>query len=177
MAEFYIGQIIFTSFNFAPRGFLLCDGSTLNIQQYAALHSLIRTLYGGDGKTTFKLPDLRGRTVLSMGRSTANGSLYLPGQAGGAEGVVLTAAQLPAHRHDINVSSAAGTVGVARGIPSSTGGPSKTNMYADPTANSTVTLGSATVSTTGANAAHSNMQPFLVINAAICAVGLYPPRD
>lgn len=177
MSDFYVGQIIFAAFNYAPRGFMLCNGATLNIQQYTALYSLITTKYGGDGKTTFQLPDLRGRTVLSMGQSTANSTYYIPGQNGGTEGVILTAAQLPAHLHSINTSTAAGTVGVIKGIPSSTGGPAKTNMYAAPTANSTVALNSLAITATGGGTAHPNMQPFQVINAAICVTGLYPARN
>ncbi|WP_445681331.1 phage tail protein [Radicibacter daui] len=183
MSEPYVGQIIFTSFNYAPQGYALCDGSTLTITQNQALYSLISKNYGGDGVTTFKLPDLRGRVAVGMGVSPVSGASYPIAQYGGAEGVALTAAQLPAHSHGVNVSSNVGSIAAASNVPSTTGkrpnpgSPDPTTMYAGATsASQLVALDGRTVSDTGGGAAHNNMQPFQVASAAIALTGYYPQR-
>jgi microcystin-dependent protein len=178
MSDFFVGQIIFAAFDFAPSGFMLCNGATLLINQNAALYSLIGTRFGGDGKVNFQLPDLRGRTFMGMGISTQTGTNYPIAQSAGAEAVVLTAAQLPAHQHSLNASTAAGTTRPGNGVPSSTApvsGGTSTNMYAVPGA--TVALNAVSVTNTGGGAGHPNVQPFLVVNAAICVNGLYPARN
>jgi microcystin-dependent protein len=181
MSEPYVGQILFTAFSYAPTGYALCNGALLTIQQNQALYSLITTTYGGDGKTNFNLPDLRGRVAVGTGVSSVSGASYAMGQYGGAEGVTLTAAQLPVHSHVVNVASAAGTVAASSNIPSKTG-PNKTNpnpttMYAAATlALQLVAMDSRAVSDIGGGGAHNNMQPFQVASAMIALTGYYPQR-
>lgn len=179
MSEPYVGQILFGAFGFAPTGYALCDGATMNVQQNAALYSLITTTYGGDAKTTFKLPDLRGRVVMGQGVSPVSGAVYQTGQYGGAEGVVLTAAQLPAHTHLINATTNAGTTPIPKNIPAKTvantaPGSVATTMYAP--AATLVTLSPLSISDVGGGGAHPNMQPFQVANAIIAITGYYPQR-
>lgn len=187
MSEPYIGQIIFGAFGFAPRGYALCDGATLLINQNQALYSLISHTYGGDGQNNFKLPDLRGRVAMGFGLSPESGTVYPIGQYGGNETVALTAEQLPPHSHHVGVSNKAGTVPASSNIPAQTAPNSATStatkMYG-PVSNDSqlVRMADQTISHTGggavdgAAAAHSNMQPFVVASAAIALSGTYPSR-
>ncbi len=101
MSEPYIGEIQLFAFSYAPEGWMLCQGQTLNIRQYAALYAVVGTMYGGDGISTFMLPDLRGRAALEWGPVTATTSAYKQGATAGAETVGLTAATIPAHTHPV----------------------------------------------------------------------------
>jgi microcystin-dependent protein len=169
--EPFVGEIKICAFSFAPRGWAKCDGSTMQINQNAALYSLLGTTYGGDGKTTFCLPDLRGRAPLHRNPVVAN---FQQGKSLGAETVTLTAANLPQHTHAFSVSSASGT--------KQSGGTANANVLAATGANlygaaSTLTaLGGAACGPGGASAPHANMQPSLVLNFIIATSGLYPPR-
>lgn len=169
MSDPFLGEIRALSFNWAPDGWALCDGATLLIQQNTALYSLLGIQFGGDGKTNFKLPDMRGRIPLCSQYASNQG------KAGGAESVALTAAQTPPHNHLMQAVTAAGN----QVSP-------KANFYAlaqtspgDPIygpASSTVALDSGTISPAGTGGAHNNMQPFQVINYCISLRGIYPPR-
>jgi microcystin-dependent protein len=179
MTEPYVGQILFGAFNFAPAGYALCDGATMTIQQNAALASLLGSTFGGDNRTFFKLPDLRGRVAVGQGVSPVSGAVYTTGTCGGAEAVTLTAAQLPAHSHQINATTKAGTVPFPNNIPATTvantaTGSVATTMYAP--AATLVSLNSLSISDVGGGGAHPNMQPFQVANAIIAVTGLYPQR-
>lgn len=179
----YLGTIVPFIGNYAPQDWAICDGSTLQIAQNAALYSLLGTTYGGDGKTTFKLPDLRGR--VSVGANSAN-TAYVLGKTGGSETVALTTTQMPAHNHNINVNAtqvpstshtaqpSGNTVIGTPQLPGRT--PVNVAIY-DTTPNSKVQLNSLAISQTGSGVGHDNMQPFLVMNYLICISGLYPPRD
>ena len=171
--EYYIGQIMAVAFNFAPKGWALCNGQLLPINQNQALYSLLGTTYGGDGKTQFALPDLRGRVI--------TGAWPRPGQRGGAEAVALTASQMPTHAHAFPASGAVapipgrGTTALpAQGNQFGTAGGSG-KIYDTPTA--MVAL-AGNVQNAGGSMPHNNMQPFLVLNFIIALQGgLYPPRS
>jgi len=177
MSEPYIGQILCAGFGFAPTGYALCNGASMAILQNQALYSLLGTTYGGDGKNTFNLPDLRGRTFLGVGASPISGTVYARGQTGGVETVTVTDAQSPGHQHNVVASSTPGTVNITGNIYSSVG-PSQSRptypLYAVP--QTVVPLANA-VTTAGANQPHTNMQPFLVMNFAIATMGYYPQRS
>lgn len=156
----FIGQIILFAGNFAPEGWLLCDGSTLPIPAYTALYSVIGTTYGGDGSRTFNLPDLRGRFPTQQG--SGNGlSAHSLGEAGGAETVTLTVNNLPAHTHSI-----AGATGAASG----------TLKAIDTRATAAKVLDPDEVQPTGGNAPFQTLSPFLALNFIICVNGTYPMR-
>ncbi len=175
MAEPFLGEIKLFSYSRIPTGWHVCDGSTLNIQQNAALYSLIGVTYGGDARTTFKLPDLRGRVVVgAYGAPTK--APYGLGYADGSNAVALTMANMPLHDHEIQVSSAPGTDGpVTDTIYAQVAHPSPVNLYG-PMSNPPVPIDPSTVQSTGAGAAHDNMQPFQALVYCIATSGDYPPR-
>lgn len=172
MADPFLSEIRIFSFNFAPRGWALCNGQILNINQNNALYSLLSTMYGGDGKTTFALPDLRGRVAKQISSSIPQGRL------GGSESVTLTVNQIPAHTHTVVGTSVAATSPIADGlIPAvaSTRRGNIPNLYT--TAGNMVPLNPATVDAAGNSAQHNNCQPSLVLNFCIATTGIYPPRS
>ncbi|MEG3191235.1 phage tail protein [Lysobacter sp. D1-1-M9] len=176
MSEVFIGQIMPTAFNFAPRDFALCDGQLLSISQHQALYSLLGTQYGGDGKTTFALPDLRGRTPLGAGVSADpawNPPPTQMGQSAGAESVVLGASNLPPHTHVLQAVTAQGT---ARKPAGNLYGTNSTALYAA-ASGPQVSLEPSTVEPVGGNGAHENMQPFQVTSYCIALVGIFPSRN
>ena len=172
MSGYYMGQIFPLAFPFAPKNFALCAGQILAIQQNQALFSLLGTTYGGNGVTTFALPDLRGRAVLGFGnggQSTTN-----LGQVGGTETVTLISTQMPMHNHLVQATTVNGTTRNPNGA-----------IYASTTAalhttypgGSPVLLGPSTLDLTGGTQPHPNMQPYQVINFSIALVGIYPSRN
>lgn len=170
MSEQYLAEIRIVSFNFAPRGWALCNGQLLPIAQNQALFSLLGTTYGGDGRVNFALPDLRGRVPIHVDYQT--GQFPLGGRAG-SETVTLTTPQLPGHIHQLNGSNQAGTLATATGsyLPTS-----DVTAYAPPnTANATMVANE--VSNTGGSQGHNNMQPYLVLNIIIALTGIFPPRN
>lgn len=175
--DMYMGTIIAWPINFAPRGWMLCQGQILQIAQYSALFSLLGTTYGGDGRTTFALPDLRGRVPVGAGQGSGL-SNYQMGQIGGAETVTLTDAQMPAHTHAQPASTKAATVGQPG--PSTVPGAYEKergvyyNIYS-PQSDANTTLAPAGVA--GGSQPHSNMQPYIALNYIICVEGIYPTRD
>lgn len=166
MSEPFLGQIQPFAFNFPPRGWAECAGQTLPINQYQALFSLLGTYYGGDGRTTFGLPDLRGRASLGEGPG------YVIGSRAGEERHTLTTNEMPRHAHMWRGSSAAATVSTPTGrlLAASPG-----NVYAPGPAN--VTLSPRTISQTGGSQPHENMQPYLVVNFCIALQGIFPSRS
>lgn len=176
----FIGEIRAFTWAWAPTGWHLCDGSILQIKQYQALASLLGNMYGGDGKTTFGLPDLRGRTGMHFGVDI-NGTTYQQGAQGGAETVTLTTDQIPPHYHDVNAyTGKADRAAINGNFPAQ---PTATivtpaKIYAVPTEQSqTVTLVGSSVQTYGGGASHNNMQPFQVLNFCIATAGIWPPRQ
>lgn len=172
MSEVFLGQIMPVAFDFAPRDFALCDGQLMSIAQNSALFSLLGTQYGGDGRTTFALPDLRGRTPVGYGNSEL-GNIPI-GQAAGAETVTLTAAELPAHAHQSNGTTAVG------GLRNPTGalyGTSTATTYATAASGPQVPLNAQTVAPAGQGQPHENMQPFRTVNFCIALTGIFPSRN
>lgn len=171
--DFYLGQIGIYGFNFAPRGWALCDGALLPVSQNTALFSLVGTLYGGNGTTTFALPDLRSRTPIGAGPQT------VIGQVSGTENVTLTMAQMPMHGHAMAANDALATqppsveAFFAQGATSPSTGPALP-AYVAPAGN--VTLNQKTVSVAGGGAPHENIQPSLAVNFCIATTGIYPQR-
>ncbi|MGN6608171.1 MAG: phage tail protein [Jatrophihabitans sp.] len=163
MSTPFIGEIRMFGGNFAPVGWLFCQGQLLPIDQYDALFNLIGTTYGGDGQSTFALPDLQSRVPVHQG------SGYALGQTGGAEQVQLTASQIPQHTHGLRAASGPGTTA----SPSNAVWAGSTyDAYSDQTPDTA--MSAAAVSYTGGNQPHENMPPFLVINFIIATEGIYP---
>jgi microcystin-dependent protein len=172
MSQPYVGQILLVPYNFAPAGWMLCQGQVLPISEFSTLFQLIGTTYGGNGQTTFNLPDLRGRIPLHQG---SNGvSTYVVGQLGGLETVTVTVNQIPAHTHAAQASD--GTVGTAQDSPAGAYW-NKWPGAAYSTAGTNATLNAAAVSTVGGSQPHDNMPPFLVMNYIISLFGVFPSQN
>jgi microcystin-dependent protein len=170
-SEGFLGDIIMFGGNFAPRGWAFCDGSLLQIANNDALFSLIGTTYGGDGQTTFALPDLRSRVPVHMGQGPGL-SNYPLGQAGGAEQITLSPQQLANHTHAFLATTAVGTQGNPGGnLLANSQGP-QPYIQADPDNN----LNQNMLSPFGGSQPHSNLQPYQAINFVICLEGVYPTR-
>jgi microcystin-dependent protein len=172
MAQPYVGEIRLFAGNFAPAGWLNCNGALLPISEFETLFQLIGTTYGGDGQETFALPDLRGRVPIHQG--TGAGITYMIGQTGGVETVTLTAQQYPAHSHGLRASNA-----VASGAAGPTGvlAASTATMYGTTVAPSVAMAANAISGTAGAGSgfqAHENMAPFLTLTYIISLFGIYP---
>lgn len=168
----YIGQIMAFGGNYAPQGWALCDGRLLPISENDALFSLIGTTYGGDGQTTFALPDLRGRAALHQGQGPGLSS-YSLGQSGGAEAVTLTVGQLPSHSHPVQGNSGPGT------SPNPSGAVwagSPANVYTAGAA-ANAAMSATAVSASGGGQPHDNMLPFQTLNFCIALVGIYPSQS
>lgn len=177
MAEVYLGQVMITGFGFPQRGFALCNGQLMPINQNAALFSLLGTMYGGNGQTTFALPNLQGATPIHAGPSADPGwqpTPYTQGGPVGVENVTLLQNQMPAHSHLANASITAGTVKNPTGALY--GGSGSEAIYAA-SAGPQVTLAPQTIVNTGGNGAHNNMQPFRVLNFNIALNGIFPSRS
>ncbi len=170
MTQPYIGEIKIFGFNFAPRGWALCSGQLMAIQQNQALFSLIGTTYGGDGIRTFQLPNLQG--CAPMHRSNA----YSLGTYSGEENHTLTLPELPTHTHLVAAMPAAGTTASESNAvlaAAATG----SNMYTPAGGSTLVPLAAATVGTAGGSLPHSNQQPYLVLNSCIALQGVFPSRN
>lgn len=168
MSEPFIGEIKLFGFNYAPQGWALCNGQLLPINQNQALFSILGTTYGGNGQTTFALPDLRGRTPVHVG----NGVVL--GQSAGEENHTLTTNEMPQHTHQVTASGAAANQKAVTG-----------NIWADlgTTANPyspngpLTTMHPGSMTDAGGSQSHSNMQPYLALNFCIAIMGIYPTRN
>lgn len=186
-----IAQVMMFAGTFAPRSWSFCQGQLLAISTNQALFSVIGTTYGGNGQTTFALPDLRGRAPIGHGTGPGLTNRTI-GETGGSETVTLGVAEMPSHSHTAQSSGGSLTVQSAAanqsspgpnsyiGVPRSTGGVN-TQVYTD-SSDSPVQIngggaGDVTVGDTGGNTPHTNMQPFLAIPYVICLTGQYPARD
>lgn len=170
MAEPFLSEIRVVSFNFAPQGWALCNGQVLPITQNQALFSLLGTTYGGNGVTTFALPNLQGCAPLHWG-SGLGGDDYALGQTGGSANVTLTATEMPAHSHQAQGVSTSANIG-------SPAGSAWANSVSDPYSPSgNATMSAASVSSMGGAQPHPNLSPYLVLNFVIALQGIYPSRN
>jgi microcystin-dependent protein len=166
----FIGELRLLPYNFAPRGWALCNGQVMSISQNTALFSLLGTTYGGNGQTTFALPDLRGRTPMSSGQGPGLSS-YSLGEVGGAEAVTLNVNQMPAHGHQVNASSNDASSSQPEGnYPASVG----SGAYRSDTDG---TMNQGMVGASGGSQPHENRAPYLVLNWCIALEGIYPSRN
>jgi microcystin-dependent protein len=187
MSEPYLGDIKMVGFNFAPRGWAFCDGQILPINQNQSLYSLLGTTFGGDGRTSFALPDLRGRSGVHMGTGLGLSNINL-GERGGQETVALTPNEIPAHIHTatnthdlkvgvsnqgVNTDSPAGSVFAVGEEDVFRSGAANTTMDASSIAGQVTTINSDI----GGGQAHTNLPPYLVINHVIALQGLFPSRN
>ncbi|MCP3136615.1 phage tail protein [Pyxidicoccus xibeiensis] len=174
MSEPFIGQIMMFAGNFPPRGWQFCQGQILSIAQNTALFSILGTTYGGNGQTTFALPDLRGRYPMQPGQGPGLSPRTL-GEQGGSETVTLISTQMPAHNHTLNVSSQNGDtetpVGTVLAADSSA---TITNYRAAPIDG---TMNPASIGVAGGSQPHNNMSPYTCINFIIAMEGIYPSRN
>ncbi|WP_017328066.1 phage tail protein [Synechococcus sp. PCC 7336] len=171
MSEPFLAEVRMVGFNFAPRGWAFCDGQILPINQNQSLYSLLGTTYGGDGRTSFALPDLRGRTPIHVGAS--NGTSHRQGQKGGEETHTLSAAEMPQHRHTVEVSS---TLVNAQTPIGNTLGDNLSTPYA-PRSTNIANMASGVIANVGGGQGHENMQPYLAVNFCIALQGLFPSRN
>ncbi|MBH8567413.1 phage tail protein [Microvirga sp. STS02] len=181
MSTPYIGQVIAVGFNFAPVGYVACNGQLLQIAEYETLFTLIGTTYGGDGITTFAVPNMNGRLAVGAQGQGPGLSSYPLGTTVGTENVTLTTSQLPVHGHTANAPLQAVTTGTASAGP--VGKFPATSPIAKPyaaaaTAGATLSPQAltATLGVTGGSQPHSNLQPSLAMNFIISTEGIYPPQ-
>ena len=171
MSEPFVGEIRMFAGNFAPRGWALCDGQLLAVSQNDALFSLLGTIYGGDGRTTFALPDLRGRIPIHAG-SGPGLTLRRIGAKGGMENVTVTANQLPSHTHPLQGTDDLGNTPSPSGnVPARS-----TSVDAYIGAAPSTNLSTSAVTSVGGSQSHVNLQPFLCINFIVALFGIYPSR-
>lgn len=171
MSEPFVGEIRMFAGNFAPRGWAFCDGQLLAVSQNDALFSLLGTIYGGDGRTTFGLPDLRGRLPMHAGTGPGLPPRRL-GAKEGAENVTLTVNQLPSHSHPINATTnAAGGNSPQDGL---VGDSPSVDLFSESAPS--VGLSGNAVTAVGGNRPHTNLMPFLCVNFIIALFGIYPSR-
>lgn len=166
MSTPFLSEIKIVSFNFAPKGWALCNGQLLPINQNQALFSLLGTTYGGNGQTTFALPNLRGQVPTHMGQG------HTLGEQAGSTSVTLNQSQMPQHLHLMQASSQSGNqLTAANGVLANVAA----KIYNDP--NSLTTLAPNSVSNVGGSQPHNNMMPYLVLNFIIALQGIFPSRN
>jgi microcystin-dependent protein len=178
----FLADIALFPFNFPPTGWAFCNGQLLPISQNIALFSLIGTFYGGDGKSTFALPDLQGRCAVHTGQGQGLSERFL-GEQGGTEAVTLLISEIPVHTHSVQATLKTADTSVTAGVTANPIGnyptASATNLYSD-------TAGAGTmaplnvdvqVAPAGGSLPHNNMQPYLTINFCIAMQGIFPPRS
>ena len=166
MSEPFLSEIKIVSFNFPPKGWALCNGQLLPINQNQALFALLGTTYGGNGQTNFALPNIRGRVPIHMG----NG--HTLGEAAGSTSVTVNIQQLPTHTHAATGSSTDGNVPVPTGAILAR---TVNNIYNTPA--NLVTLNAGTITSVGGSQPHNNMMPYLVLNFIIALQGIFPSRN
>ena len=171
MSEPFLAEIRIVGFNFAPRGWAFCDGQILPINQNQSLYSLIGTTYGGDGRTSFALPDLRSRTPVHRGDG------YQLGRKTGAETVTLTAAEIAAHTHTVKAYNGPANAFSPQNALWAEDTSQVVASYRDPEAAHTTALRSGSITNGGGGQAHNNMQPYLTLSFCIALRGLFPSRN
>lgn len=171
MSDPYLGEIRLFGSNFNPAGWAFCDGSLLPIDQFDALFNLIGTTYGGDGVTTFALPDLRGRVPIHYGQGPGLSNNYVIGELGGVESVTLTTQQIPIHNHPVGAANGATGTTPASAVPAAVTAGAR---YYSGTPSSTVLMTQSGI--TGGSQPHDNMAPFLCVSFIICLFGTFPSQ-
>jgi microcystin-dependent protein len=171
MADPFVAEIRIFPFNFAPKGWAWCDGQLLPLSQNTALFSLLGTTYGGDGKSTFALPDIQGRTVMHPGQGPGL-SLHDLGETGGSETVTLLESEIPSHAHGVTASQPDGVERTPAGQLLATGMGISQYQTPGPLAN----LASAAIAPAGGDQPHNNLQPYLTFYFNIALQGVFPPR-
>lgn len=166
MAQPYVGEIRMFGGNFAPAGWMFCDGQLLPISEYETLFNLIGTTYGGDGQSTFALPDLRGRLPIHQG----NG--FALSETGGAEEITLTSSQIPAHTHPLLANSALGNVASPAGSVLAQSRTAGLDLYLEDVPS--VNMAATAIGSVGGSQPHTNMQPYLCVSFIISLFGIYP---
>ena len=171
MASVFIGQLMLVPYNFPPRGFAFCQGQLMSISQNTALFSLLGTYYGGDGRTTFGLPNLQGTCALSQGQGPGL-SPYDVGQTAGSENITVIATEVPPHNHTVMATTAADqSTPVNNGL-----GQPTTLMYSDATSGFTP-MTNQVLTIAGGSQPHNNMMPYQVLNWIIALLGVFPARS
>lgn len=167
MAQPYIGEIRLFAGNFAPAGWMFCEGQLLPISENETLFQLIGTTYGGDGQSTFALPDMRGRLPIHQG----NG--FILAETGGVEEITLTANQIPSHNHQMLASTQPATTSVPQGAVFAE---PEVDLYNDEGGTPDTALHAASIGAVGGNQPHTNMQPYLCVNYIISLFGIFPSQ-
>jgi len=173
MADPFVAEIRIFPFNFAPKGWAFCDGQILPISQNTALFSLLGTTYGGDGRSTFALPNLQGSAPMHPGQGPGL-SLHDLGETGGSETVTLLESEIPSHAHGLMAVSQPGDLADPTGrsvARASTGNPFQTVTNVN-----IVQMAAQTLAPTGGDQPHNNMMPYLTLNFCIALQGVFPPR-
>ncbi len=175
MSEPFVGEIRMFAGNFAPEGWALCDGQLLAVNQHDALFSLLGTIYGGDGRTTFGLPDMRGRLPIHQGQGPGLSDRRI-GQKVGTENVALTWNQNPSHNHTL-ASNASAANASSRNPGGNLVARAKGDIYQEAVGASLVNMNAQSTSSTGGGQSHNNVQPFLCVNFIIALQGVFPSRS
>jgi microcystin-dependent protein len=165
----FVAEVRIVGFNFAPRGWAFCDGQILPLSQNTALFSLLGTIYGGNGASTFALPNLQGKAPMQQGQRPGLSNRFL-GEEGGSSTVTLLESEMPAHNHQIQAVNDPGLQSSPQGAF-----PSRANMYKT-SAVSTGNMNSGVLTPVGGSLPHNNMQPYLTLNYIIALQGIFPPR-
>jgi len=177
MSDQFVGEIRIFGTNFAPTGWAFCDGQLLSISQNTALFSLLGTTYGGDGKSTFALPDLQGRAPMHPSQGPGL-SLHDLGEVGGSETVTLLESEIPAHAHVLRATNDPGSAAAPNlgsgGLAAT--GRGRPEAYVAAPFGTTVAMGPAVAGHTGGDMPHNNMQPYLTMNFCIALQGIFPAR-
>ena len=168
MADVFVGSLMLVPYNFAPTGYAFCQGQLMHISQNTALFSLLGTMYGGDGKTTFALPDLQGSVGIGFGQGPGL-SDYAQGETGGDQAVTLLTSDVPSHQHGLMASTFGATSSAPNG--NSMG---SAKMYSDQPP--TVQMNGNAVSPQGRDQPHNNLMPYQALNWIIALQGVFPPR-
>ena len=178
MSEPFIGQIVMFGGNFAPRGWALCDGQLLPISQWQGLFSLLGTNYGGDGRTTFGLPDLRGRVAVHAGNGPGLPNIVL-GQSGGSATTTLNVTNLPTHDHDhrLRGSTSIGDTSSPGGAVPAVNQLTRYGIYQTGAPDTDMSTAAITAAPVGAGQAFNKMPPYQAVNFIIALIGLFPSRN
>ncbi|MCP3962043.1 MAG: phage tail protein [bacterium] len=175
MSEPFLAEVRIVGFNFAPRGWAFCDGQILPINQNQSLYSLLGTTYGGDGRTSFALPDMRGRTPMHVGSS--NGQSHQQGQKSGEETHTLSAGEMPQHDHVLEATNNSANQPSPLGHVPAQVSAGVDFVYSSASDNLNANLNSASIANVGGGQAHNNMQPTIAVNFCIALRGLFPSRN